>query len=75
MLAFQRLPNGAWVIRRWSIRMPIPLVRSRQRFEAGTLVQGPVDTLGVGGYREEGGWVAVVLSASGAVVATYPDEP
>jgi carboxypeptidase family protein len=74
-VAFQRLPNGAWVIRRWHIRMPIPLVGRRIQSVAGELVQGPTDTLGVAGYREEGGWIALVLSAEGRIVATYPDEP
>ena len=74
-VAFQRLPNGAWVIRRWHIRMPIPLVGKRLRSAAGGLVLGSIDTLGVAGYREEGGWIALILSAEGRIVANFPDEP
>lgn len=74
-VAFQRLPNGAWVIRRWHIRMPIPLIGRRLRSAPGELELGSPDTVGVAGYREEGGWIALILSADGRIVATYPEEP
>jgi Carboxypeptidase regulatory-like domain len=74
-VVFQRLPNGAWVIRRWSIRMPLPRIGRRSVFIDGRLTTGPLDTLGLAGYREEGGWVAAVLSATGDAVVRYPDEP
>jgi carboxypeptidase family protein len=74
-VAFERLPNRAWVIRRWSIRMPIPHI-GRKPLELGGLVPtNPIDTIDVAGYREEGGWVTVVRSATGRTVAVYPDEP
>ena len=75
-VVFDRLPNGAWVIRRWSIRMPIPRLGTRPLNEGGVVTtSGPLDTIGVGGYREEGGWVTVVQNAAGRLVVAYPDEP
>jgi hypothetical protein len=75
-VVFERLPNGAWVIRRWSIRMPIPRVVSRPMSMPGVAAAtGGVDTVGVAGYREEGGVVTEVRTATGQLVATYPDEP
>ncbi|HSD33639.1 MAG TPA: carboxypeptidase-like regulatory domain-containing protein [Gemmatimonadales bacterium] len=75
-VVFDRLPNGAWVIRRWSIRMPIPRVVTRQVNMPGVAAAAaPVDTVGIAGYREEGGLVTEVRTATGQLVATYPDEP
>lgn len=75
-VVFERLPNRAWIIRRWSIRMPIPRL-GRQPVNVGGVVTttGPLDTIGVGGYQEEGGWVIVVRDAAGRLVAAYADEP
>jgi hypothetical protein len=70
-VVFDRLPNGAWVIRRWSIRMPIAHIGPTSLATGGS----PRDTIGIAGYREEGGWVTLVLTASGHTVAVYPDEP
>jgi hypothetical protein len=75
LVVFERLPNRAWVIRRWSIRMPIPQVGPKPLVAGGMIPTAPVDTIGIAGYREEGGWVTVVLSARGRPVAVYPDEP
>lgn len=47
---FERMPNGAWIIRRWRIRMPT-MVR-----ETGPLVQGRTD-IRVESIREVGGEV------------------
>jgi hypothetical protein len=75
LVVFERLPNRAWVIRRWSIRMPIPHVGPKPLVAGGMVPTAPVDTIGIAGYREEGGWVTAVLSAAGRPVAVYPDEP
>ena len=75
VIAFERLPSRAWVIRHWFIRAPIPRVGMRQEVEGGVVTTGPRDTLGVGGYREEGAHVVTVLSATGAPIAEYPEEP
>lgn len=75
VIAFERLPSRAWVIRRWFIRAPIPRVGMKQVVQGGVVTQGPRDTLGVGGYREEGAHVITVLSATGLPIAAYPEEP
>lgn len=75
LVRFERLPNRAWVIRRWSIRMPIPHVGPKPLVAGGMVPTAPIDTIGIAGYREEGGWITVVLSATGRTVAVYPDEP
>ncbi len=75
LVVFERLPNRAWAIRRWSIRMPIPRVGRKSLMPGVMAPTAVIDTLGVAGYREEGGLVTVVLSASGRPVAAYPDEP
>lgn len=64
LLQFERLPTGAWVIRRWFIRAPIPKV-ARYTF----------DTLGIGGFSEHGAQVIEVQTAAGQPVARYPLEP
>lgn len=75
-VVFERLPNGAWVIRRWSIRMPIPRVVTRPTSMPGiAAMTSPVDTVGIAGYREEGGLVTEVRTATGQLVATYPEKP
>jgi hypothetical protein len=75
-IAFARLPSRAWVIRHWFIRAPIPLLGVRPKVEGAVVMKaGPRDTLGVGGYREEGAHVVTVTSASGEPVAVYPEEP
>jgi hypothetical protein len=75
-ITFARLPSGAWVIRKWYIRAPVPLVRRRL---AGAEVRlrplAMVDTVGIAGFQEEGAWVTTVLTARGSRVATYPDPP
>src|SRR5262245_30798716 len=75
LIAFERLPSRAWVIRRWFIRAPIPRVELKP-----TIVDGGYrsstekqDTVGIGGYREEGAHVVTVLTASGQTVAVYPE--
>jgi len=51
---FRRLPSGAWVIQRWWLRAPMALLR------------GSADTIGVGGYRESGADVTLILTANGS---------
>jgi hypothetical protein len=75
VIAFERLPSRAWVIRRWFIRAPIPRVGATREVERGLETVGPRDTLGVGGYREEGAHVVTVMTATGQPVAVYPEEP
>ena len=56
---FERLPNGAWVVQQWYIRLPV-LARGRET-RVGRLTTAQRDS--VVGFREEGGW----LSGSGSV--------
>ena len=54
-VVFGRLPNGTWIVRDWSIRMPmLMLMRDHQR-----------SNLIVRGYLEEGGTVWRVIDLSG----------
>jgi hypothetical protein len=57
---FDRLPGGAWFMRSWWMRAPIPLVRS----------VAAADTT-LYGYREKTGEVTAVFTAEGEVVARY----
>jgi carboxypeptidase family protein len=75
LVIFERLPNRAWVTRRWSIRMPVPQIGRKPLVLGGLVPTALIDTIGVAGYREEGGWITVVRSATGRTVAVYPDEP
>ncbi len=54
-MQFTALPNGQWVVERWSIRMPRSGIIRPQRLRFGDT--GTRDTLL--GYREEGGWLAL----------------
>jgi hypothetical protein len=51
-LAFERLPNGAWIVSRWHIRMPVIQMDSRGRGGAAAV---PVE------IREAGGRVLTFL--------------
>ena len=57
-IEFRRLPSGAWVIERWWLRAPMALLR------------GTFDTIGVGGYRETGAAVTLILTANGRPLPT-----
>jgi protocatechuate 3,4-dioxygenase beta subunit len=60
---FLQLPNGAWVVYRWEIRMPILGVRRvPNRFG------GPTQEVVVRGYRDAGGEVVNVETAAGETV-------
>lgn len=73
-VTFARLPTKAWVVRKWYIRKPVPLVRQRMAtVDNGLQPLATVDTMGIAGFQEAGAWVKAVLSAGGARIATYPD--
>lgn len=59
---FERLPSGPWIVRRWTIRMPI--LGEVERRIAGRLVR---DTTRVG-YQEEGGEVLRIRDRRGELV-------
>jgi hypothetical protein len=63
-LTFERLPNGAWIVQRWQIRMPVVGPAgpgaSPAEIRAGARVQRVV------AFREEGGQVTGILGLSGA---------
>lgn len=61
-IEFARLPNGAWVIREWSLRAPIPRIWERP---------GRVDTT-LYGYRERSGEVLEILNAAGESLVRFP---
>lgn len=54
-VAFTRLPSGAWIVRRWAIRMPDLELVSRGRIRRL-------------GYREEGGITWAVKDAAGRAI-------
>lgn len=60
---FQRLPTGAWIVQRWSIRMPL-FARQTGQTHVGVVVR---DRLA--GIREEGGEVLEVLGTTGSHLA------
>ena len=59
---FGRLPDGAWVVRRWRIRMP-RVVQRVGRFEEVRTVSSAVH-----GIREEGGEIVEIRTLAGALV-------
>lgn len=59
VMEFDRLPNGAWFIRRWELRAPV-----------GHVVAGRADTLFYGLKIREG-QVTEVLTAAGDIVAQF----
>jgi hypothetical protein len=60
---FEALPTGAWIVRRWWIRMPV-LELSTQWWRAPGVRLQPA----LAGYTEDGAEVLEVLAASGARV-------
>jgi hypothetical protein len=61
-LTFEHLPNGTWIVKEWSIRMPlVEELRTGRRL-------GNLRNLSVTGYRAEGGAVLRATSNTGAVV-------
>jgi len=62
-IRFQELPNGTWIVQAWRIRMPRVQEERRagDRFGSGTRYV-------VLGYRDEGGEVRTITTATGGVV-------
>ena len=58
---FLQMPNGAWVVYRWELRMPLLGVERR-------INQRPMERVVVRGYRDVGGEVVNVQTASGETV-------
>lgn len=54
-VAFTRLPNGAWIVRRWAIRMPNLELVSRGRIRRL-------------GYREESGVTWAIMNVAGGTI-------
>lgn len=71
---FRRLPNGAWIVRRWRIRMPT-LAREELRIRE-RVIQGGVAEVRhrhvVTGYEEEGGRVERVYGPEGDPLRLAP---
>jgi hypothetical protein len=59
------LPTGAWVIRQWMLRAPVPRIN----------VRDPTRGKVLGGYVEFVGAVGEVLGADGRVIRNYAREP
>lgn len=62
-LEFEGLPSGAWIVRRWSVRMPVMAERITQ-WSGGARSQLVVHRI-----REEGGEVREIASVTGDVIA------
>ena len=60
-IRFEELPNGTWIVQEWRIRMPRVEERRGGPF-------GSAPRYGVLGYRDEGGEVRRIVTASGEVV-------
>jgi hypothetical protein len=58
---FERLPTGAWIVRRWWIRMPI--VGTRQRGFSDFMSESYLKTI-----EEDGGWVSEVRTLDGELI-------
>jgi hypothetical protein len=56
---FYRLPTGAWIMRRWLIRAPVPIVKAHQVVHE------------LYGYREGGGEVVEVLTIDGRTLKSF----
>lgn len=64
---FERLPTGAWMVRRWWIRMPVVQRVVTTRREMRGRVEGAARDE-VAGFREEGGEVRAVSAPGGRAV-------
>ncbi|MFC1661365.1 carboxypeptidase regulatory-like domain-containing protein, partial [Gemmatimonadota bacterium] len=62
VVAFERLPSGAWIVRRWHITMPIMGEVERRVLGATAFEMRRV------GFQEEGGEVLQILDRSGEMV-------
>ncbi|HEV2749214.1 MAG TPA: carboxypeptidase-like regulatory domain-containing protein [Gemmatimonadales bacterium] len=62
-LEFERLPTGAWIVRRWWIRSPVPRITLPDR------------AYSLYGFKEHGGEVVDVLTADGLPVQGRRKQP
>lgn len=62
-IEFERLPSGAWIIRRWYIRMPVIGTSSMHWRNTGSRTSHTLLAL-----KEEGGEVVSIFTAAGRVV-------
>ncbi len=62
-VAFERLRTGAWIVRRWWIRMPVIQIERRRRSSIGGA--GTRDFYSVVSIQEEGGEVTATFSRRG----------
>ena len=69
-LEFARLPTGAWIVRRWWLRMP--LLSATVKPDLAGLPS--ISTIRVFGIQEEGGEVITATTADTAVKARKPPE-
>jgi len=71
---FERLPTGAWIVRRWWIRMPsVQEVSVKGRTVDGASMPGQKMTWErLTGLREEGGEVTATLTREGRPVVVVP---
>jgi hypothetical protein len=60
---FERLPTGAWIIRRWYIRMPVIGTSSSQWLDTGSRTSHTLLAL-----KEDGGEVVAIFTPAGRVV-------
>jgi len=65
-LTFRGLPNGTWIVDEWKIRMPKLAAEQNDR--------GELQGYRILGYREEGGLVNQVVTATGELVQRAPRE-
>jgi hypothetical protein len=69
-MEFARMANGAWLISRWNVRMPVLVARQAAVRGAGT--SGATIERTVSGVRVEGGEVALVLRGADTIWARRP---
>lgn len=61
-IEFEQLATGAWIVKRWWIRMPIIALRPMQTVRIG---RQPLDQFYLAGIRETGGWITEVTTLDG----------
>jgi len=66
-IEFMRLPNGAWIVREWVIRMPYAKLTQQ--------IMGMGDRVTVTGFREKGGTADFIRAPDGKVVYGTPSVP
>ncbi|PYO73586.1 MAG: hypothetical protein DMD64_06630, partial [Gemmatimonadetes bacterium] len=66
-IEFMRLPNGAWIVRDWVIRMPYAKLTPQ--------ILGMADRVEVTGFHEKGGSADFIRAPDGTVVYGTPSVP